>query len=61
MVKEGDLVMNCGAFMGITTLLCVRRVEKDGKVMAIEPEERNYEILLRTVKLNEGKSPPFCH
>jgi FkbM family methyltransferase len=58
-VEEGDIVIDCGAFVGVASLLFAKRAGKSGKVIAIEPEENNYEALLKTAKLNEGKVAPI--
>jgi len=55
-VEEGDVVLDCGAFIGITSLLFSKLAGKSGKVIAIEPEENNYATLQKIAKLNEGNS-----
>jgi FkbM family methyltransferase len=58
-VEEGNIVIDCGANTGVASLLFAKRAGKNGKVIAIEPEEKNYEALSKTAKLNEGKVAPI--
>lgn len=51
-VKEGDVVIDCGANIGYFTLLFAQLVGKKGKVYSFEPETRNYKYLLRNIQLN---------
>jgi len=59
MVEKGDIVIDCGAHIGVASLLFAQKAEKEGKVIAIEPEEKNYEVLEKVSKLNEGKVAPI--
>ncbi|MBC7329533.1 FkbM family methyltransferase [bacterium] len=58
-VEEGDIVIDCGANIGVASLLFAKKAGKGGKVIAIEPEERNYEILERMANENEGRIAPI--
>jgi FkbM family methyltransferase len=51
-VKEGDVVVDCGANIGYFTLLFAKLVGKRGKVYSFEPEPRNFKYLLRNIQLN---------
>ena len=51
-IKEGMNIVDVGANIGAYTILAAEKVGKDGKVIAIEPEPRNYEQLLENIKLN---------
>ena len=59
LVEEGDIVIDCGACFGVTSLFFAKRAGKSGKVIAIEPEENNYDVLPKTAKMNEGKVAPI--
>jgi FkbM family methyltransferase len=56
-INEGDIVIDCGAHIGIFSLLFAKLAGKNGKVIAIEPEERNYKALTKMVKLNKDVAP----
>ena len=51
-VKEGDVVVDLGANIGYFTLLAAKLVGKKGKIYAFEPEPRNYQYLIRNIRLN---------
>ena len=51
-IKEGMNVIDVGANIGVYTVLATEKVGKNGKVVAIEPEPKNYKQLLGNIKLN---------
>jgi FkbM family methyltransferase len=50
--KEGDTVVDVGAHIGLYTLIAAKRVGPSGKVIAIEPDPENCNLLKRNVELN---------
>jgi FkbM family methyltransferase len=50
--EDGDIVVDVGAHIGRYTIISSKRVGANGKVVAIEPEPSNFEILNRNIKLN---------
>src|SRR5918999_1806292 len=50
--KEGDVVVDVGAHIGRYTIIASKRVGPTGKVIAIEAEPSNFEILNRNIELN---------
>jgi len=52
LLKEGMIVVDVGANIGVYTVLAAEKVGKNGKVIAIEPEPKNYQQLLKNIKLN---------
>ena len=50
--KGGDTVVDVGAHAGHYTLLSSKRVGANGKVITIEADPSNFEILNRNIKLN---------
>jgi FkbM family methyltransferase len=50
--KEGDVVVDIGAHIGLYTMISSKRIGANGKVFAIEADPRNFEILDRNIKLN---------
>jgi FkbM family methyltransferase len=50
--KEGDVVIDIGAHIGRYTIIGAKRVGTKGKVVAIEANPSNFEMLNRNIKLN---------
>jgi len=51
-LKEGLTVIDVGASVGPYTILAAEKVGKNGKVIAIEPWPKNYELLIKNIELN---------
>ena len=51
--KQGDIVVDIGAHIGLYTIMSSKRVGSNGKVVAIEPDPSNFEMLNRNIKLNQ--------
>jgi FkbM family methyltransferase len=51
--KEGDVVIDVGAHIGPYTLKTSKRVGSNGKVVAIEADPENFNILNRNIQLNK--------
>jgi FkbM family methyltransferase len=49
-VEKGDVVVDVGAHVGMFTVKALREVGEEGLVIAIEPEERNFELLKRNTR-----------
>lgn len=50
--KKGDVVLDVGANIGYYALLESSRVGEEGKVYAIEPVQRNFDMLRKNIELN---------
>jgi FkbM family methyltransferase len=50
--KPGDTVVDVGAHIGLYTIIAAKRVGPTGKVIAIEPDPENCNLLKRNVELN---------
>jgi FkbM family methyltransferase len=50
--KEGDIVVDVGAHTGLYTIISSKRVGQNGKVVAIEADPIDFELLSRNIKLN---------
>src|SRR5215203_2025312 len=50
--KEGDIVVDIGAHIGLYTIISSKRVRANGKVVAIEAHPGNFEMLNSNIKLN---------
>ena len=55
-IKEGDVVVDVGAYIGIFSLLASERVGDKGCVYAFEPVPRSYERLMRNLEINKVKN-----
>jgi FkbM family methyltransferase len=51
--KEGDIVIDIGAHIGRYTIIASKRVGANGKVVAIEANPSNFEMLNRNIKVNQ--------
>lgn len=51
-LKEGDVVVDCGANIGAFTVKAAKIVGRRGKVIAVEPEERNLRCLEKNIEIN---------
>ena len=51
--KEGDIVIDIGAHIGLYTIISSKRVGTKGKVVAIEAHPGNFEMLNSNIKLNQ--------
>jgi FkbM family methyltransferase len=51
--KEGDIVVDIGAHIGLYTIISSKRVGVNGKVVAIEAHPGNFEMLNSNIKLNQ--------
>lgn len=54
--KEGDLVIDVGAHIGPYTLVASKLVGENGKVVAIEADPCNFDILVRNIHLNRVRN-----
>src|SRR5919106_2165544 len=51
--KQGDIVVDIGAHIGLYTIIASKRVGANGKVVAIEANPGNFEMLNRNIKVNQ--------
>jgi FkbM family methyltransferase len=51
--KQGDIVVDIGAHIGRYTIIASKRVDMNGKVVAIEAHPGNFEMLNRNIQLNQ--------
>lgn len=52
-VERGDVVVDVGANVGSFTLKASKEVGQQGRIIAFEPERRNYDWLCRNLRINK--------
>jgi FkbM family methyltransferase len=50
--RKGETVIDVGAHFGMYTLNAAKKVGEDGIVISFEPDERNFNLLKKNVRLN---------
>ncbi len=50
--KKGDVIVDAGARIGTFSAKVSAAVGNEGKVIAVEPEPRNYQYLLKNIEMN---------
>jgi len=56
LLRKGDVVLDLGAGIGDFSVLASHRVGPSGKVIALEPDKDDYELLLSNIKANNCKN-----
>lgn len=51
-IKQGDVVIDVGASIGVLTLYFAKIVGKEGKVYAFEPNPENFSLLKKNIETN---------
>lgn len=52
-IKEGDYVVDAGAYIGTFAIYVAKIVGDKGRVIAFEPDKSNFNKLLKNIKLND--------
>lgn len=52
-VKEGDTIVDVGAYIGVLTIMMAKKIGNTGKVIAFEPNPQSLVLLKKNIKLNE--------
>lgn len=55
-ISSGDIVVDCGANYGFTSIFFSKLVGAEGKVYAVEPLPRNQDVIAENLSLNEIKN-----
>ncbi len=55
-VKNGQTVVDAGSYLGGFTFYAAKKVGQTGKVIAFEPDPKNFEILKKGVKISNLKN-----
>jgi|688.fasta_scaffold135706_3 FkbM family methyltransferase len=59
LIQEGDICIDAGANMGHYTLLMASKVGLTGKVISFEPQPKYFEMISKSIKLNNYNSFAF--
>lgn len=51
-VQPGDIVVDIGAYIGLYTIALAKRIRPSGKVVAFEPDSKNFIVLKEHIELN---------
>lgn len=54
--KKGDIIIDCGAYVGQFSILASKIVGSQGKVISLEPDPFNFNKLADNIKLNQAKN-----
>jgi len=55
-ISEGDTVMDCGSYFGSNTVYLSRKVGNKGKVISIEADPNNFNILIKNIEYFKSKN-----
>lgn len=53
-IKEGDIIVDAGAYLGAFSLIASRLTADSGKIIAFEAEKASYSKLLNNIRLNNA-------
>lgn len=51
-IKENDTILDAGANIGLFTLLAGKQLKNSGKIIAVEPDDNNFDMLNENIKIN---------
>lgn len=54
--RKGEVVVDVGAQVGRYSIIASKLVEKEGKVIAVEPEPLNFKLLEENIKLHKAEN-----
>ncbi len=60
-IDEGDVVVDAGANIGGFTVQAAKKIGKNGRVVAFEPNERNMKVLQMNCQANNLDNVIFCN
>ncbi|MHA1491716.1 MAG: FkbM family methyltransferase [Promethearchaeota archaeon] len=50
--KEGDVIIDIGAFSGIFSIYCAMKMKNTGKIIAFEPNSESLELFRKAIRIN---------
>lgn len=54
--RKGEVVVDVGAQVGRYSIITSKLVQKEGKVIAVEPEPLNFKLLEENIKLHKAEN-----
>jgi len=54
--QPGNVVVDAGAHIGVYTLKAAKEVGNRGRVIAIEPVDENYKLLIKNIRINKHQN-----
>ena len=51
-LKEGDVMLDVGANMGVYSLISSSKIGRNGKIIAFEPDSDNFKIIKKSIEVN---------
>ena len=55
-IREGNIIIDCGANAGLFSIYASNKVGEKGKIISIEPEDKNFNNLKKNIKSNNIKN-----
>lgn len=59
--EKGDVIVDCGAYIGDTAEMYINRLQGDCQIYALEPLKENYAELQNTIQMNAWKNVKAYH
>lgn len=53
LVKQGDIIVDAGANIGLISIFCALKVGKNGLVLSLEPHPETFPLLQKNISVNE--------
>lgn len=54
--KKSDIILDCGAYIGVYSIMISDTIGNDGKIICFEPDTKNYKRLLKNIEMNNTRN-----